>query len=131
MAKLEATSRRLLDNITPGNRESVERRLSEIDQERTALTAQVDSLDRLALSKAEIRDLIDETAAFIARLEPTLREGPLHERQTSMRKCVQAIELDKSRGVIHINVRPLPMPVQAAQSESVAIVKVSTRSVRM
>ena len=109
LAKVESTTRRLIDNVTPGTRAVAERRLKELEAERVRQTAKLESLERLGMSKAEVADLIEETTAFIARLEPTLREGPLEERQAAMRRCVDGVELDHAKSVATVGVRPVPM----------------------
>jgi hypothetical protein len=106
--KLDATTRRLLDNITAANTSAVERRLKEIDVERVAVSAKLEALERVGLSKAEVRDLIQETSAFIAGLESMLREGPLGNRQAALRRCVSEIQFDCTSNATAV-VRPVPV----------------------
>ncbi len=111
--KLDATTRRLLDNITPANTAAVERRLREIDVERVTVAAKLEALERVGLSKAEVRDLIHETSGFISGLEARLREGPLGNRQAALRRCVGEVRFKQRSGAV---ARVLTVPVAARES---------------
>ncbi len=113
LAKIESTTRRLIDNVTPGTRAVAERRLKELEAERTRLTAKLESLERLGMSKAEVADLIEDTTAFISKLEPTLRDGPLEQRQVAMRRCVQRVDLDQPGGAVVLRISNVPIASQS------------------
>jgi hypothetical protein len=108
LARIDDKVRRVLDGATPVTQAAVERRYQELEAERAQLTARLESLERLAVSRAEIRDLTEETAGFLARLEAALREGPLHERQGALRRCVVGVEFD-GRGTLTAEVRVVPV----------------------
>ncbi|MCZ6653476.1 MAG: hypothetical protein O7D91_10680, partial [Planctomycetota bacterium] len=118
------TTRNLLDNITVTNRELVDQRLEDLNKERERLETQIESLERLALTEAEVHDLAAETARFVACLEPLLGEGPLDQRQAAVRRCVDQIVIDREKHEAKIEVRVLPAsvggPVGAA-TETVAV----------
>ncbi|MFM9994825.1 MAG: recombinase family protein [Phycisphaerales bacterium] len=108
LAKLDAKVRRLLDGATPVTQAAVERRYQEVEAERAALKARLESLERLGMSRAEVRDLTEEATGFLARLEASLREGTLHERQGALRRCVVGIEFG-GPGAASAEVRVVPV----------------------
>ncbi len=124
LKRIDTTTRNLLDNITKANRQLVDRRLEELNKERERLETQIESLERLALTEAEVHDLVAETARFVACLEPSLREGPLDQRQAVVRRCVDQIVIDREKHEAKIEVRVLPSIVGgpvAAVTEAVAV----------
>ncbi len=124
LKRIDKTTRNLLDNITKANRQLVDHRLEELNKERERLETQIESLERLALTEAEVHDLAAETARFVAGLEPSLREGPLDQRQAAVRRCVNQIAIDREKHEAKIEVRVLPAivggPVGAA-TETVVV----------
>jgi len=82
LGRIDKTMRNLLDNITKVNRDLVDQRLEELPREQERLEGQIDSPEHLVLSEAEVRDLVAETARFVASLGPSLREGPPEHPQS-------------------------------------------------
>ncbi|MCH8166126.1 MAG: hypothetical protein IH889_11005 [Planctomycetes bacterium] len=124
LERIDKTTRNLLGNITKTNRQLVEQRLGELTKERERLEIQIESLERLAVTEAEVHDLAAETTQFVACLEPSLREGPLDHRQAAVRRCVDQIVVDREEHEAKIEVRGLPTivggPVGTA-TETVAV----------
>jgi len=58
----------LLDNITPTNREYVDRRLNELKQQRQQLEARLEELDQLSFSQAEIDNIVTDSMQFLSGL---------------------------------------------------------------
>jgi hypothetical protein len=71
------------------------------------VAAKLDALERVGLSKAEVRDLIQETSAFISGVEATLREGPLSNRQAALRRCVSQLRLELSKATAMVRAVPV------------------------
>ncbi len=78
----------------------------------------------MALTEAEVHDLATETARFVACLEPSLRDGPLDQRQAAVRRCIDQIVIDREKHEAKLEVRVLPAivggPVGAA-TETVVV----------
>jgi hypothetical protein len=109
LAKLDAAIRRLVDSVSPGTRGAIERRLKELDKERTALEARAESLERMSVSKADVRAVGMEAERFIAGLPLAVRSGTLEQRQEAIRKCVEGVEYDhaRARGQVHVRLVPV------------------------
>ncbi|UCD73780.1 MAG: recombinase family protein [Phycisphaerales bacterium] len=108
LIRVDKTTRNLLDNITKANRDLVDQRLAELTKEREQLETKIESLDHLTLTEAEVGDLDADTRRFVACLGPSLREGPLDQRQAAARRCIDGIVIDRRKGEARIQVRVLP-----------------------
>jgi len=106
----------LLDNITPTNREYVDRRLNELKQQRLQLEARLEELDQLSLSQAEIDNIVTDSMQFLSGLEFTLRQGLPQEKLVALRQCIERIWVDKPAGTIKLAIRLVPVGnLQATQ----------------
>ena len=130
LKRIDTTTRNLLDNITTTNRQLVDQRLEELNKERERLETQIESLERLALTEAEVHDLAAETARFVACLEPSLREGPLDQRQAAVRRCINQIVIDREKHEAKIEVRVLPASVGGPVGAATETVDVKLPEVR-
>ncbi len=115
-AKLDRTVRNLLDNITATNRAQVDKRLPELEEERTKIEEKIERLNQQALSSAEVQELLADTSRFIGQLEAQLRDGRLEERQAALRRCVERIEVSKANEQAQIEVRVLPVVAGGAEA---------------
>jgi hypothetical protein len=109
LASLDTTARRLLDNITAGTQALVEKRLREIESERAALRTKAESLERLSLSKSEVRSTTDEVHRFIRGLNAALRSGPLEHRQATIRRSVETVRYEHAQRRAFLRVRSVPL----------------------
>ena len=98
----------LLDNITSTNREYVDKRLLDLNQQRQKLEARLEELDRLALSQAEINNIVADAMKFISTLEFTLSQGLPQEKLVAIRQCIERILVNKPTGVIKMRIRLVP-----------------------
>ena len=98
----------LLDNITSTNREYVDKRLLDLNQQRQKLEARLEELDRLALSQAEINNIVADAMKFISTLEFTLSQGLPQEKLVALRQCIERILVDKPTGIIKMRIRLVP-----------------------
>ncbi len=105
---IEATITKLLDNITPTNRDFVDNRLKHFDQERKTLDRQLVELDALVLGRAAQSELFDDLRGFLASLEGVLREGTPDQRIRAMRRCVVRVVFSSKEEKVQIEVRDLP-----------------------
>ncbi len=72
-----------------------------------------------------------ETARFVACLEPSLREGPLDQRQAAVRRCVDQIVIDREEHEAKIEVHVLPASVGGPMGAATNTVVVRLPEVRL
>lgn len=107
--RVEGLMRRLVDNISPGNRAVVDRRLRELEAERDALRAELDALERNTVSARELRRSAEELSNFVARLPETLdADTPLDARRDALRRCVHAIVIDRAANEARVEAYAAP-----------------------
>lgn len=99
----------LLDNITPTNREYVDRRLNELKQQRQQIETRLEELDQLSLSQAEIDNIVTDSMQFLSSLEFTLRQGLPQEKLVALRQCIEKIWINKPAGEIKLVIRIVPV----------------------
>lgn len=98
----------LLDNITPTNREHVDKRLNELNKQRQQLETRLEELKRLNMSQDEIKALVAEAMQFISGLKFTLTQGLPQEKLATLRQCIEKININKPRNDIKIQIREVP-----------------------
>ena len=98
----------LLNNITPVNREYVDKRLKELTAQRQQLESRLEELERISLSQAEIDTIVKDAMGFITGLEPVLREGLPQEKLLALRQCIQHITISKPENSVRILFRLVP-----------------------
>ena len=113
--QIDRIVRSMLDNITKSNRRLVDQRLTELDKEREQIEAKLDSFRCMTLSDQDSRELIDQTAKFIVDLKISLIEVDLPQRQASIRRCIDQIQLDHENHQAKIGIRKLPTILGGSQ----------------
>ena len=122
LGKNQATIKNLLDNITPANREFVDKRLGELRQQKCQLEAGLEELDQLSLSQIEINSIISDSMKFIAGLEFILREGFPQDKLVSLRQCIKKISINKPAGELKLAIYLVPTGnLQASQEHKIPI----------
>ena len=106
---LTQTINNLLDNLTEGNRDFVDRRLVELRHKREALQVQLEQLDGLSMSQAELRSTVAEAMRFLESLKYTLREGLPEEKRLALRQCVERVYVNKAAGEIKLVAHTIPL----------------------
>ena len=98
----------LLDNITPTNREHVDKRLNELEKQRQQIETRLEEFERLSISQNEIEALVTEAMKFLSGLKFTLDQGLPQEKLVSLRQCIEKISIDKPAGEIKLNIYLVP-----------------------
>ena len=112
----------LLDNITPTNREYIDRRLNELKQQRQQIEARIEELDRISLSQAEIDNIVSDSMQFLSGLEFTLHQGLPQEKLSALRQCIEKIQVNKPAGEIKLAIRLVSAGnLQAAQELKISV----------
>jgi len=112
----------LLDNITPTNREYIDRRLNELKQQRQQIEARLEELDRISLSQAEIAGIVNDAMEFISGLEFTLRQGLPQTKLAALRQCIEKTWVSKPAGEIKLAIFRVPAGnLQATQEFKVSV----------
>jgi len=112
----------LLDNITPTNREYIDRRLNELKQQRQQIEARIEELDRISLSQAEIDNIVSDSMQFLSGLEFTLRQGLPQEKLVALRQCIKKIWVNKPYREIKLAIYLVPAGNLQATEEFKAFV---------
>ena len=118
--KIDKTVNNLLDNITSANREFVDRRLGELQQQKHQLQTRLEELDELSLSRDEINSIVSDSMKFLAGLEFVLSEGVPQEKLVALRQCIEKISVDKPAGRIKLAIYLVPVGNLQATRESTA-----------
>jgi len=108
LSKVKKIVNNLLDNITSANRELVDQRLTELKQQKQQLEARLEELDRLVVSRTEIKNMVADAMQFLSSLEFTLREGLAQEKLVALRRCIEKISINKPDGTVKLTVRSVP-----------------------
>ncbi len=98
----------LLDHITADNREFVDGRLKELNDQRKQLEFRLAELDRPAASQAEIKSIVTEALQFISGLKFTLNQGLPQEKLCALRQCVERILIDKPGRSVIVKIQAVP-----------------------
>ena len=107
-AKITKVINNLLDNITPNNREYVDRRLNELKQQRLQIEVRLEELERLSLSKTEIKNIVSDAMEFLSGLEFTLRQSLPQTRLVALRQCIERIQIKKPTNTLKLAIRIVP-----------------------
>jgi hypothetical protein len=119
--RMEVTERKLVDNITEGTREALERRLKELQAERAQLVLEAERLEQLRLSGAELEGLIAETRTFLLGLQVVLRSRSNPARHAALLRCVAGVEFHRERRQVSVRVRCVPVHVVGDQVDVAAV----------
>ncbi|MCZ6652563.1 MAG: recombinase family protein [Planctomycetota bacterium] len=98
----------LLDNITADNREMVDGRLKQLNDQRKQLELRLAELDRLAASQAEINSIVTDALQLISGLKFTLNQGLPQEKLCALRQCVERILIDKPGRSVIVKIKAVP-----------------------
>lgn len=123
--RLDRTVVNLLDNLTAVNRDLVDRRISDIKREKATLEADLESLNRKAVSKRELRGIIEEAWQFVSTLGSTLSDAPMPLRQAALRRCIDTIIVDRERSTAVVRLRAVPLVLGGPQTDRVEAIEVT------
>jgi hypothetical protein len=120
--RIADVERKLVDNITPGNRDAVERRLLELVARRERVQQDSEKLESLRLSGVELKRLVTEARDFVLNADDLLLGSPMSSRRMSMRRCVEGVEFDRDQWVASVRVRVVPLVlVKGLQTAKLAV----------
>jgi hypothetical protein len=105
---IEKTIGNLLDNLSPANREFVDKRLEELKNEKQQLESRLEELERLCLSRSEIEDIVDETIEFLSGLKFILHQGTSQAKLATLRQCIEKIQINRPAEEIRLLIRKVP-----------------------
>ncbi|MHC4071960.1 MAG: hypothetical protein ACYSWW_13815 [Planctomycetota bacterium] len=108
------------DSTSSSNREFVDQRLGELQQDKLQLETRLEELDRLSLSRDEINSMVSDSMKFLAGLEFTLREGVPQEKLVALRQCIEKTSVNKPAGQVKLAIYLVPVGNLQAIRESKA-----------
>ena len=83
-------------------------RLGELQRQKRQLEARLDELDRLSLSRDEIKGIVSDSMKFLAGLEFVLGEGVPQEKLVALRQYTEKIGVDKPNVAIKLSIYLVP-----------------------
>jgi len=93
-ADIEATIENLLDNITPTNRDYVDRRIAKLKDETVELQQQEEALLEQQGRECQAEELAQAALALAPQVDQIARFGTVDEKRTFLRAFVREIEFD-------------------------------------
>jgi hypothetical protein len=116
--RIDRAVRNLLDNLSPATKDMGERRLLELERERTECAREMAALESLTATRREARAMADEASGYVTSLVALLDAAagdaaPDPERAaevaTALRRCVQTITVDAAGNAAALELRTLPV----------------------
>ncbi|MEE9271213.1 MAG: recombinase family protein [Candidatus Krumholzibacteria bacterium] len=101
---------RLLDSLTPTNKEFVDKKLLRIKQERQALEAQLEQLASRPKSDVTVDSLAEEVIECIQQFDEVFEEGTIQEQKEFVSLFVEKVEVDPKERRARVHIRQFPAP---------------------
>lgn len=95
---IEEETQRLLDSLSPANRDHVDNRLQALDSERTVLERRLEELALLGASREDLGNRVSERWEFLVTLESVLTNGTCDQRKRAIRRAVADATADVHPG---------------------------------
>lgn len=127
LAKNSTTTRNLLDNITPINRDLVDHRIAELKIECGQLEDERKALEHMAVTSGEIDALLHDVTGFIDGLPAALASDSTDIRQWALRRCIERIVVNAEASGFDVHVRRLPTTALGSKKSDTDSVVVGLR----
>ncbi len=120
--KIEPVINNLLDNITPKNREAVDKRIKQLQKKRKQLENIREELEQLENQQQQVTFLTAETIKFIRNMEHTFTQGLPQEKLVVLRQCIEKIWVNKPAAQIKLAIYVVPAGnLQVSQELKVSV----------
>jgi DNA invertase Pin-like site-specific DNA recombinase len=107
---------RLLDSLTPVNKDLVDKKIIKLTRERAQLEGDLEDLEAVDRNKLDADALADEIAGTISGFEELFEKGTLEEKKEFIRLFVESIELNAEERRAVLRIRKFPAPVGTGKS---------------
>ena len=116
--EIERKIDRLMDSLTPINKEFVDQKLVKLKEERELLESELDEQKVICPKPSNINGLADDILGQIGSFHEVFTEGTLEEKKEFIQLFVEGIELDaeEERAVLHIREFPAPLDFSTGNS---------------
>ena len=101
---------RLLDSLTPTNKEFIDKKLLKLKQERQALEARLGELASRPKSDVTVDSLAEEVIECIQQFDEVFEEGTIQEQKEFVSLFVEKIEVDPKKRRARVHIRQFPAP---------------------
>lgn len=106
--RIDKTIQNLLDNITAINRDLIDQRLIELQQQREREQERLRQLDDANLPPEQVETIVSEAQRFLASLERVFTSGSPDGMRAALRQCVHRIIIDKPSMEFRLELHPVP-----------------------
>ena len=122
LRKIEPVINNLLDNITPKNREAVDKRIKQLQKKRKQLENIREELEQLENQQQQVTSLTAETIKFIRSLKDTFTHDLPQEKLVVLRQCIEKIWVNKPAAQIKLAIYVVPAGnLQVSQELKVSV----------
>jgi DNA invertase Pin-like site-specific DNA recombinase len=128
--RIDRTTRNLLDNLSPATKDMGERRLLELERERTEVAREFTAVESLTATRREARAMADEAAAYLGGLA-TLLDGWACDAERSdavaaaLRRCIHDVRIDAANASAVIDLRTLPVLAAGPAFQATARIEIA------
>jgi len=128
--KIDRSVRNLLDNISPATKDMAERRLLELEREKSECSRELVALESLTATRREARAMADEAGGFLISMVEMLGSEPGDRAAAiaaALRRCVQQVTVDAAGGSATLHLRTLPVLAAGPAFQTVEQVTIDLR----
>ena len=122
LKQIDETVNNLLDNITPTNRDFVDKRIKGLRREIRALASRRDELVLAAKSKLDLEELVGQIHEYMRDFKRVVGEGTIDEKRSFLRAFCQRIELSPENHQGRALFYAVPEPSALAKDSSLIMV---------
>ena len=101
---------RLLDSLTPTNKEFIDKKLLKLKREREALEAQLGALASRTKTDVTVDSLADEVIECIQHFDEIFEEGTIQEQKEFVSLFVEKVEVNPKKRTAKVHIRQFPAP---------------------
>ncbi len=115
---IDQTIDRLLENLTPINKEFVDKKLIGLKRDRDGVDEELGRLTTLPHDSVDVDALADQIIAGMDKFEEIFQEGTLEEKKEFISLFVERIELDTKENRGKVFLRKFPAPASLGTGKS-------------
>ena len=110
LEQMDAAVRRLVDSLSPVNKEFVDQRLLELKRERDELERHLKDQSDRPKREVNFDAVVDDILRDIRRFDGVFHHGTIEEQKDFVNLFVERIEVDPREGRARVHIRQFPAP---------------------